>query len=123
MIGRALAACFALSACGDPVSHVFAGRLYEPARDCVDETSSIDVVDGKPNSAPCERECLVAPAEGGRSSVCVSTMCAPYPRGFEIRSSTECAAALDAFDRNDTCFTDGGSAHPANEAAADAMHD
>ena len=114
-----LAVLTTLAACSESGSHVFAGRLYEAARDCVDPTRSIDVVDGKPPGAPCPRACLVGPGDrdSGASPVFVSTTCAPFPRGFDVSGTgAACALALDAYDRNDTCEADGGTSHPSADA-------
>ena len=110
-----LAASLLLAGCSDPVSHVFAGRLYQPTRGCIEATTSIDVVDGPQPAAPCDRRCLA-----GSNAIYVSTMCAPSPRGFDTSStSPACAAALESYDRNDTCSPDGGSAHPLPDASHD----
>ncbi len=98
--------------CGDP-SHVYEGRLFLPERHCLGTTSSIDVVEGElPGSCPAI--CLAQPhADGGRS-LYVSTMCGPsYPFMFDTSGTDPlCPSALAAFERNDTCFVDGGSANP-----------
>ena len=113
MTARHLLAIVWLAGCNDSASHIFAGRLYEAARGCVDPTTSIDVVEGPSPTAPCERACFVAPADGDVGATYVSTMCAPFPRGFDTSGSgAQCAAALTAYDRADTCLADGGSLHP-----------
>jgi hypothetical protein len=57
----------------------------------------------------------------GTRTVYVSTMCAPYPFGFDTSGGDpRCATALAAFDRNDTCLADGGSSAPLpRDAGAD----
>ena len=113
MNARLLAASLLLAGCSDPVSHVFAGRLYQPTRGCIESTTSIDVVEGAQPAAPCDRACLV-----GSGAIYVSTTCAPYPRGFDTSgTSPACAPALESYDRNDTCLADGGSAHPLTDAS------
>ena len=84
-------------ACDDPVSHIFAGRLYEPARGCVDSVTSIDVVDGPTPGAPCAPACFVGPyaTDSGDKPVYVSTMCAPFPPAFDTTGTAKaCAVAL-----------------------------
>lgn len=108
----AVGAPFALhaSACGGG-AHVYSGRLYLEARDCVTTESSLDVVEGEPTGT-CEPLCLTQPEDGGRS-VYVATMCPPYPYGFDTSGQDPtCAAALAALARRDTCLSDGGSTSP-----------
>lgn len=103
------------AACDDPVSHIFAGRLYEPARGCVDGVTSIDVVDGPAPGAPCAPACFVGPyaTDAGDKPVYVSTMCAPFPPAFDTTGTAPaCTAALAAYARNDTCLDDGGTTSP-----------
>lgn len=104
-------------ACGDR-SHLFEGRFYVESRDCVGTTSSIDVVEGD-SPARCNPTCLVQPPRSERPSIYVSTMCAPYPFGFESNGfDPRCPSAVAAFERNDTCLADGGSTNPLPSDAA-----
>lgn len=113
----AFAVVLAIVACGEN-THVYAGRLYVEARDCLGTTSSIEVVEGDPPGT-CSPRCLVqrTTPDGGRT-VYVSTMCAPYPFGFDVSTPGDvgadprCARALAALERNDTCLVDGGSTAP-----------
>lgn len=108
-------------ACGSGRSHVYAGRLYREARDCVDTTTSIDVVDG-PEPGVCAPTCLLGPAATASAPrpVYVSTMCAPYPPLFDSsQTAAVCAAALAAASRGDTCTGDAGSSNP-RDASSDA---
>jgi hypothetical protein len=108
-------ACIVHISCGTS-SHLYTGRFFSESRGCLGTESSIDVVeDETPGS--CAPVCLVRAkdpnADGGRS-VYVSTMCSPYPKGFDTSGADPaCARALDALSRNDTCLSDGGSTHPA----------
>ncbi len=108
-----------LFACGDP-SHVYEGRLYDTGRGCLDGTRSLDVVTGEP-AGTCPAICLVQPeARGQARGVYVSTMCAPYPYGFDTSGNApECPAALAAHARRDTCLSDGGSTAPIGDAGGD----
>lgn len=115
----ALACMLHASACGDP-SHVYEARLYRTDRDCVATTSSVDVVEGDPPGS-CAPICLLQPQADGGRAVYVSTMCGPYPFGFDTSGTDPvCPRALAAFERDDTCLVDGGSTRPApQDAAAD----
>jgi hypothetical protein len=114
--GRGLRAAFVLTfplaACGDPVSHVYVGRRFDPARGCVDPASSIDVVDGKDPGVGCAAVCLTgAEFDGAAPPVYVSAMCPPYPHGFALDAGAgSCPAALLAFAQAVDCTADGGAA-------------
>ena len=111
-----------LAACNDG-THVYIGRLFLEGRDCVATSSSVDVLKGD-DPGTCDAVCLLQPrAEGGRA-VYVSTMCPPYPApDFDVSGKDPvCPRALAALARNNTCFSDGGAAHPLpppKDAAAD----
>jgi len=107
-VSRRAALALALVACGAG-SHVFAGQRYVAARDCVERGSALDVLPGVPAPDNCLPQCLVQEGE-----VFVSSTCPPYPRGVDTtQTHPACPAAVAAFRRSDTCFADGGSAHPA----------
>jgi hypothetical protein len=98
--------------CGDP-SHVYEGRLYLPARDCLGTPSSVDVVEGDRPEGNCASVCLVQPRGDAGSAFYVSTMCPPFPFGFDSTGTDPvCAPALAAFARNSTCLLDGGASAP-----------
>ncbi len=110
------------AACKGDGTYVFLGRLYLPARGCVATTSSVDVIDGE-DPGTCAPVCLAQPRPDGGPAIYVSSMCAPYPFGFEVSGADpSCPAALAALGRDDTCISDGGSSHPlpALDAGADA---
>jgi hypothetical protein len=103
-----------LSACKDDGSHVYIGRFYLEGRDCLGTTSSVDVVEGDV-PGQCGPICLVQRRADAARSVYVATMCPPLPSAVEFDTSGTdpvCGPALEAFARNDTCATDGGSANP-----------
>jgi hypothetical protein len=112
---RPLYVALAIAACGE-TTHVYSGRLYVEDRDCVATTSSIEVVEGDPAPDTCAPACLVQrTTPDGTRPVYVSKMCPPVPFGFDTDAKDpRCAPALAAFERNDTCFTDGGSSAPAD---------
>jgi hypothetical protein len=116
-----------VSSCKDDGTHVYVGRLFLEARDCVATSSSVDVLAGD-EPGTCAPICMLQPrAEGGRA-VYVSTMCPPYPEpDFDLSGSDPvCVRALAALARNDTCLSDGGTTHPIPpiaDASADADAD
>jgi len=98
--------------CGDP-SHVYEGRLFLERRQCLGTTASVDVVEGN-LPGDCGPTCLTQPDRDGGRAIYVSTMCGPYPFGFDTSGSDPaCPQALAALERNDTCLVDGGSSSPA----------
>lgn len=113
----AAAACMCivqLSACENDGTHVYIGRFYLESRGCLGTTSSLDVIEGDV-PGECAPVCLVQRRADAARTVYVATMCPPYPAAVEFDTSgadPACAPALAALARNDTCATDGGSAHP-----------
>ena len=116
-----------VAACDDSGSHVFAARLYEPTRLCVDPTTSVDVVNGNDPGSSCEPTCLTphAAPDGGAPEIYVSRMCPPYPPLYDTAGGVAgCDGAIAATVRGDTCLADGGSSHPVlAEAGVDAASD
>ena len=131
--GRAAAGALAFAciihgwSCKNDGTHVYLGRLFLEARNCLGTSSSVDVISGE-DPGTCQAVCLLQPrAEGGRA-VYVSTMCPPYPApDFDVSGKDPaCARALAALARNDTCLSDGGATHPVPpvpDASADATGD
>jgi hypothetical protein len=113
-------AALQLGACGDP-SYVYEGQLYRSDRDCLATVSSVDVVSGDRDRARvCPPVCLVQTSFDAERVVYVSTMCAPYPFAFDdTGADPECAPALAAFARGDTCLVDGTSTNPLPGDAGD----
>ncbi len=105
-------------ACSDAVSHIYTGRAYNPARDCIGPTESIDVVKGSDAVFTCDAVCLLSAGEGG-AGYFVSSECAPYPSFYSVNPADPvCTMALAAAVRGDLCFEDGGSAAPSVDAGA-----
>ncbi len=105
-----------IAACSDNRSHVYTGRLFEPARNCLDPATSIDVVDGTDPGSSCVKKCIatLAPSDGGPRQIYVSSVCPPYPTFSDTTgTAVGCDQALAASDRSDVCLADGGSSHPA----------
>ncbi len=106
-----VAAAIVVVSCSNPASHIYAGRRYEPVRDCIDTTASIDVVSSADPGSTCDAVCLAAPPTStGERALYVSKMCPPYPPLFDTRGGVpDCERALAAYSRNDTCLADGGT--------------
>ena len=128
-VGLVVVACsLHVSACKDDGTHVYVGRLYVEARDCLGTSSSVDVVSGD-DPGTCAPICLVQKRAEGGKAVYVATMCPPYPSGVEFDpagTDPACPKALDALSRGDTCLSDGGTTHPpapTPEAGTDASTD
>ncbi len=108
------------SACDGYDSHIYAGELYEQARNCNDNPSSVDVVDGVTPPVPCDPICLILPTydgDGGTAAY-VSTMCPPLPPAADTsQTDPRCPPALAAYNRIDICLDGGGSTNPPDSAA------
>ena len=118
------AACILqISSCKDDGTHVYVGRLFLEARDCVATSSSVDVISGG-DPGTCAPVCLLQPRPEGGRAVYVSTMCPPFPApDFDVSGKDPvCPHALAALARNSTCLSDGGATRPLPppmDAAAD----
>jgi hypothetical protein len=124
--GLAAGALLAL-ACTDPGSHVLLAQLYEPARDCIDPTASLDIVVG-PDPGFCDKTptCIVTPAgqNGSGAGVYVTTMCGPFPPLDDTTGMLHgCEGALAALARGDVCASDGTSSSPADAAPGEGGDD
>jgi hypothetical protein len=107
-------------------THVFVAYRYEVARDCLDPTTSLDVVPSEQAALTCAPACLVRPSPPAAAyAIYVSTMCEPYPADLDTSGTDpNCAAALAAFARGpDACSGDGTSSSPADGGADDASDD
>ncbi len=106
-------------ACGGYDSHIYSGEAFEAARDCLDQVSSVDVVDGVTPPNPCSPLCLILPTydgEGGTEAF-VSSMCPPLPPAADTTQlDPRCPPALAAYDREDFCLDGGGSTDPPDGA-------
>jgi hypothetical protein len=112
MSRRELALALLLAAaCKDTVSHIYAGRQYDPTNHCVEPTSTIDVVEGDDPGAACLPVCLVSPPSStGQTATYVSKECAPYPPLFDISgNSPDCVDALLQYNAAKACPPDGGT--------------
>jgi hypothetical protein len=112
--------------CDGPQQHVLPGQLYEAARDCIDPTSSIDLVPGSDPGYGCSPTCVVTPAgvNGGAAGVYVTNECGPFPPLDDTSgTSPYCAPALAALARGDICAGDGTSSDPADAGLEGASAD
>jgi hypothetical protein len=102
-------AVLTLAACSDTVSHVFAGRQYDPDHHCIQPTTTIDVVSGNDPGAACPAVCLVSPpTQAGDRAIYVSKECPPYPPLFDLDGGT-CAEALTTYAAATACGSDAGT--------------
>lgn len=126
--GAGLVALVALAACEAQVgTYVYRGRKYDPEKQCLEATKSLDVVDSTQEPALCLAVCLVQNAYDGGRATYVSTTCPPYPYGFDTSGKDpSCAAALRAADQKSGCLPpppDGGPDAAPDASLADASND
>ena len=96
-------------ACATTDLHLLIGGLYNPALDCVDPGTAIDVLNGASVDASCEAACILPPVDSG---LYVTGQCAPFPSDdIVIRDSAVCTKALAAIRRSDLCL-EGGPSNP-----------
>jgi hypothetical protein len=124
-VGLAVITCGGvLLACQKPGFHILLGQLYEASGDCIDPTTSIDIVEGPDPGLDCMPTCIVTPIgqNGGPFGVYVSTMCGPYPPLDDTSGSEPaCTAALAAFAQGNICaVSDAASASDAAAGPTDA---
>jgi hypothetical protein len=102
-------------ACGEPISHIYVGELYDPDADCLYPGTVVDpALAGPPDEAgPCDAICI-SDLDG---DVWVSGQCPPYPIQFDVKGNNpKCARALAATCRE--CPTDGGGVQIVCDAGA-----
>jgi hypothetical protein len=116
---RLALALVGLVACKDAVSHIYPGRRYDPARKCVESTTSIDVVEGSDPGSACAPTCIVSPPSSkGDTTIYVSKECPPYPPLFDTSGRPPgCDEAVRAYTAGCACASDAGSC--ANDAATE----
>lgn len=114
-----------LLACSEP-TYLFLGRRYDPVLQCLDTTTSLDVLRGG-DPGDCATRCVSAPPgfydlDDASTDTFVVVMCAPLPHDVtDMRNDDpQCVAALAAMARQDTCLSDGGSTAPPVDAGPDA---
>jgi hypothetical protein len=117
---------YALAACQKPGFHVLLGQLYEASQDCVDPTTSIDLVEGPDPGFQDMATCLVTPMgqNGGPFGVYVTTMAGPYPPLDDTSGSEPlCVKALAALARGAICSVADAAAGSADDGGGDAGTD
>ena len=112
--------CLGLAwACDGYDSHIYSGEAFETGPNCLDQPSSVDVVDGVTPTNPCTPLCLILPTydgEGGTQAF-VSSMCPPLPPAADTTQlDPRCPPALEAYNRDDFCLDGGGSTNPPDGA-------
>jgi hypothetical protein len=91
----AVASALVWVACGVPISHIYAGDLYDPDADCLNPGTVIDpALVGPPVEAgACDAICITD-LDG---QVWISEQCPPYPEQYDLTGkSTACPHAFAA---------------------------
>lgn len=107
------------AACGEP-SYVFLVRTYVGERDCLRTADAFDVMRGTDPGACAARCVSVASPDGGARATLLALTCGPLPVGMRDEANVAwCRAALDAEQRSNACFADGGARAPLTDASAE----
>ncbi len=94
----------------DPQSHVYIAAPYVASEDCFGPSASLAQVDTPNGDLDCPPMCLLAPTSGGAKAVYVSTMCGPYPAGYDTSEADPlCATALAAWPAEAAALANGQS--------------
>jgi hypothetical protein len=118
---RHVALVFALPlavACRSPDFHVVLGQRYDASGDCLEPTSSIDIVEGSDPGLDCSPTCLVTPA----GVVYATTTCGAFPPLDDVTGTAAgCSAALAALAQGVVCGAgdDGGDGGATDDGAAE----
>jgi hypothetical protein len=93
-------------ACDDnPESHIYIAAQYEVASDCFGPSTSLALIDTPDGDLDCAPTCLVNTTSGGSTEIYVSTMCGPYPAGYDTsQTNAGCPAALAAWPAEQTAL-------------------
>jgi hypothetical protein len=111
-----VAACVA--ACNrSPDTHVVLGQRYDTAGDCLEPTSSIDVLEGSDPGLGCDATCVVTPS----GVVYASTECGGQFSPIDDTSGADpaCASALAALKNMVVCGGGGDGGDDATDAASE----
>jgi hypothetical protein len=122
-------AVLALASCDEPGVHILTAQLYDPTRQCVSPSESVDVVNGPATGDNCSPQCLTITV-GDATSVYVTTVCPPYPGDYAVEgedattgSGDPCTGAFAAYDQDgDICppiAADAGEASPGDDSDDD----
>lgn len=117
----AVALALAAVGCDDaPESHVFVAAPFVPDAGCFGLSVSVAFVDTADASLDCAPVCLVAPATGGPLAVFVTTMCGPYPTGYDTsQSDATCQQALAAWPAEQAALAAGTDSCATRDASVD----
>lgn len=101
----------AAGACDDnPQSHVYLAAPYHAAADCFGPSAPLGQVPTPDGALDCAPTCLVLVAPGEPANAYVSTMCCPYPAGYDTSGTDPvCPAALAAWPAEQTAAAGGWS--------------
>ncbi len=107
----------AIGACAARIVHTFGAERWDPARNCLEKGSAVDVVEGKDPGSCAATRCWES--RDGEIWVTTTACDAPpdYREGTGDPAGSACAGAIAARARDATCPTD-GSALPAFDAGA-----
>ncbi len=94
----------------DPQSHVYVAAPYDAAGDCFGPSTPLAEISTPDGDLDCAPTCLVLTTPGGATDVYVSTMCGPYPAGYDTsQTDLGCAAALEAWPAEEEAFANATS--------------
>ena len=117
-LAAAALAASVLGACRSPDKFVLQGQRYDAVNDCVEPTSSIDLVQGSDPGLGCAAQCVVTPT----GVLYVTTECgSSFPPLDSVTAGdagdSVCSAAVAALQRMAVC---GGGGDDAGDDASDA---
>lgn len=105
--------CAIVNGCSSTASHIYQGRLYSEASDCLYSTSTVDIVVGS-DPGFCSPTCVTIPTDRGRAAY-LGLSCAPYPVFADVTDTDPvCLKLKAAAARSSSCFADGGASNPAD---------
>jgi hypothetical protein len=112
----------ALASCEDAQTYVYSAQKYDPMGNCVNDYTSVEIVNGSGASSKCKPICLTV-----GSDLYVSTMCPPLPAiATEAQADAgNCIAAVAAQASGRTCDipVDAGEEEAGNDGGAEAAAD
>ncbi len=120
LVGVVTLVAFAVACDNDPESHVYLAAPYEAAGDCFGWSVSLAQVDTPSGDLDCAPTCLVPANGGGSEGIYVSTMCGPFPGGYDTsQTDPGCQSALAAWPAEQSALAAGTSSCANLDASAD----